>query len=157
VRDERFRKNSDYLLKHLLVLIFVNFNTWYLICNNFNLNFIFDIVCLIVCVCAFSLHRESPDMILGDEPLISKMVLSHWAPPHNLCRLPCLRPSVEGGDSPFFPSSWQASHYSRVRCNFPPTVIVPERGCGSSPSTTLRRPIASSINIMERSSRDSIE
>jgi hypothetical protein len=36
-------------------------------------------------------------------------------------------------------------------------VIGPERGCGSSPSTTLRRPIASSIDIVERSSRDSIE
>jgi hypothetical protein len=29
-----------------------------------------------VCVCAFSLHRESPDMILGDKPLISEVVLS---------------------------------------------------------------------------------
>jgi hypothetical protein len=29
-----------------------------------------------VCVCAFSLRQESPDMILGDEPLISEMVLS---------------------------------------------------------------------------------
>jgi hypothetical protein len=28
------------------------------------------------CVCVFSLHRESPDMILGDKPLISKVVLS---------------------------------------------------------------------------------
>jgi hypothetical protein len=27
------------------------------------------------CVCAFSLHRESPDMILGDKPLISEVVL----------------------------------------------------------------------------------
>jgi hypothetical protein len=27
-------------------------------------------------VCAFSLHRESPDMILGDEALISEVVLS---------------------------------------------------------------------------------
>jgi hypothetical protein len=26
MRDERFRKNSDYLLKHLLGFIFVNFN-----------------------------------------------------------------------------------------------------------------------------------
>jgi hypothetical protein len=34
------------------------------------LNFIFGIVCLFVCVCAFSLRRESPDMILGDKPLI---------------------------------------------------------------------------------------
>jgi hypothetical protein len=30
-----------------------------------------------MCVCAFSLHRESPDMILGDKPLISEVVLSH--------------------------------------------------------------------------------
>jgi hypothetical protein len=51
----------------------------------------------------------------------------------------------------------QASHYSRVRCSFPLTVIGPERGCGLSPSMTLRRPIASLINIVERSSRDSIE
>jgi hypothetical protein len=34
------------------------------------------IVCLFACVCAFSLRRESPDMILGDKPLISEMVLS---------------------------------------------------------------------------------
>jgi hypothetical protein len=27
-------------------------------------------------VCAFSLHRESPDMILGEKPLISEVVLS---------------------------------------------------------------------------------
>jgi hypothetical protein len=67
VRDERFRKNSDYLLKHLLGFIFVNFNIWHLICNNFNLNFMYDTVCLYVCVCAFSLRRESPDMILGDK------------------------------------------------------------------------------------------
>jgi hypothetical protein len=56
---------------------YVNPNTWHLICNNFNLNFIFGIVCLCVCVCAFSLHRESPDMILGDKSLISEVVLSH--------------------------------------------------------------------------------
>jgi hypothetical protein len=30
-----------------------------------------------VCVCAFSLHRESPDMILGDKPFIFEVVLSH--------------------------------------------------------------------------------
>jgi hypothetical protein len=41
------------------------------------LNFIFGLVCLFVCVCAFSLRRESPDMILGDKPLISEVVLSH--------------------------------------------------------------------------------
>jgi hypothetical protein len=57
-------------------LSFVNPNTWHSICNNFNLNFIFGIECLFVCVCAFSLRRESPDMILGDKPLISEVVLS---------------------------------------------------------------------------------
>jgi hypothetical protein len=44
------------------------------------LNFIFGIVCLFVCVCAFSLRRESPDMILGDKPLIFEVVLSHPGP-----------------------------------------------------------------------------
>jgi hypothetical protein len=29
-----------------------------------------------VCVCAFSLRRESPDMILGDKLLIFEVVLS---------------------------------------------------------------------------------
>jgi hypothetical protein len=28
------------------------------------------------CVCVFSLHRESPDMILENKPLISDVVLS---------------------------------------------------------------------------------
>jgi hypothetical protein len=32
------------------VLSFLNPNTWHLICNNFNLNFIFGIVCLCVCL-----------------------------------------------------------------------------------------------------------
>jgi hypothetical protein len=41
------------------------------------LNFIFDIVCLFECVCAFSLRRESPDMILGDKPFTFEVVLSH--------------------------------------------------------------------------------
>jgi hypothetical protein len=77
MRDECFRKNSDYLSKHLLGLSFVNSNTWHLIYNNFNLNFIYGIVCLYVCVCAFSLHWESTDMILRDKPLISEVVLSH--------------------------------------------------------------------------------
>jgi hypothetical protein len=44
------------------------------------LNFIFGIVCLFVCVCAFSLRRESPDMILGDKPLIFEVVLSQFFP-----------------------------------------------------------------------------
>jgi hypothetical protein len=46
------------------------------------LNFIFSIVCLFVCVCAFSLRRESPDMILGDKPLIFEVVLSHARAPN---------------------------------------------------------------------------
>jgi hypothetical protein len=31
---------------------------------------------LFCCVCTFSLRQESPDMILGDEPLILIVVLS---------------------------------------------------------------------------------
>jgi hypothetical protein len=31
-------------------------------------------------VCAFSLRQESPDMILGDKPLISEVVLSQLVP-----------------------------------------------------------------------------
>jgi hypothetical protein len=46
----------------------------------FNLNFIYGIVCLYVCVCAFLLRRESPNMILGDKPLISEVVLSQLVP-----------------------------------------------------------------------------
>jgi hypothetical protein len=69
--------------------------------------------------------------------------------------IPRLWPRVEE-DSPFL-SPWQASHCSRVRCSFPPMVIGLERACSSSPSTTLRRSIAFSIIIVERSSRDSIE
>jgi hypothetical protein len=87
VRDERFHKNSDYLLKHLWTSSFVNYNTWHLICNNLNLNFIYGIVCLYVCVYAFSFHRESPNMIWGDKPLIFEVVMSqspdgfHPSPP----------------------------------------------------------------------------
>jgi hypothetical protein len=33
-----------------------------------------------VCVCAFLLRREFPDMILGDKPLISEVVLSQLVP-----------------------------------------------------------------------------
>jgi hypothetical protein len=73
-----------------------------------------------------------------------------WAPPRGL---PRLRPRVEE-DSPFFWSPWQASHCSRVRYSFPPIVIGLEGACGSSPSTTLRRPIVSSIDIVERSSTE---
>jgi hypothetical protein len=61
-------------------LSFVNPNTWHLICNNFNLNFIFGTVCLCVCVCAFSFRRESLDMILGDKLLIPEVVLSQLVP-----------------------------------------------------------------------------
>jgi hypothetical protein len=49
------------------------------------LNFIFGIVCLFVCVCAFSLRRESPDMILGDKPLIFEVVLSQCPDDSNQC------------------------------------------------------------------------
>jgi hypothetical protein len=38
---------------------------------------------LCVCVCAFSFHRESPDMILGDKPLISEVVLSQFLSQHS--------------------------------------------------------------------------
>jgi hypothetical protein len=61
-----------------------------------------------------------------------------WAPPRDLCRLPRLRPPVEGGDSPFFPSPWQASHCSRVRCSFLPTVIGLERGCPNCSKSSPR-------------------
>jgi hypothetical protein len=63
---------------------FVNSNILHLIYNNFNLNFIYGIVCLYVCVCAFSLHRESSDMFLGDKSLIYEVVLSQWEPPTSL-------------------------------------------------------------------------
>jgi hypothetical protein len=44
------------------------------------LNFIFGIVCLFVCVCAFSLRRESPDMILGDKtPSFLRWFCYTWA------------------------------------------------------------------------------
>jgi hypothetical protein len=59
--------------------------------------------------------------------------------------------------SPLLLSPWRESHCSRVRRSFPPVVMGPDRGCGSSVSMTLRRPIASSIVIVERSSSDSIE
>jgi hypothetical protein len=81
VRDERFHKNSDYLWSIFWTSSFINFNTWHLIYNNFKLNFIYYIICLYACVCTFSLHQESPDMILEDQPLISKVVLSHC--PHS--------------------------------------------------------------------------
>jgi hypothetical protein len=59
-----------------------------------------------VCVCAFSLHRESPDMIFGDKPLISDVVLSHSC----RCR-PCRRRS---------PSRWCHCHQSGVTGWIPP-------------------------------------
>jgi hypothetical protein len=61
VGDERFRKNSD---------------TCHLICNNFNLNFIFGIVCLCVCLCIVALSRilrydlEKQTSYLCDSPLL---------------------------------------------------------------------------------------
>jgi hypothetical protein len=76
VRDERFHKTLIIFWSIFWASSFIKSNTWHLICNNFNLNFIYVIVCLYVCACAFSLHRESPDMISGDKPLISEVVLS---------------------------------------------------------------------------------
>jgi hypothetical protein len=37
-----------------------------------------------VCVCAFSLRQESPDMILGDKPLIFEVVLSQLEDPRSV-------------------------------------------------------------------------
>ncbi len=62
-----------YLLKNILLLILVIFK---LKCNNLILNEIMVLNASYVCLHAFSLHRESPDMILGDKPLISEVVLS---------------------------------------------------------------------------------
>jgi hypothetical protein len=59
VRDECFRKNSAYLWSTFWVLSCVNSNTWHLICNNFNLNFIYGTVCLYVCVFAHSRFVEN--------------------------------------------------------------------------------------------------
>ena len=72
-------------------------------------------------------------------------------------RLAALAATSRGRGLPLFPAPRRASDYSRVRWSFPPMEIPPEGGCGSSLSTTLRRPIASSIDMVERSSRDSIE
>jgi hypothetical protein len=80
VRDCREKWTLPHKLWLSFESSFINSNTWYLICNNFNLNFIYDIVCLYVCVHAFSLHWESSDIILRDKPLISEVVMSHLAP-----------------------------------------------------------------------------
>jgi hypothetical protein len=47
-----------------------------IIYNNFYLELHIWYCMLMCCVYAFSLRRESPDMILGDEPLIYEVVLS---------------------------------------------------------------------------------
>jgi hypothetical protein len=56
---------------------------------------------MFICVCAFSLHRESSDLILGDKPLSFEVVLSHvamwklqlnWQPcrrPHSISSTHC--------------------------------------------------------------------
>jgi hypothetical protein len=49
---------------------FVNSNTWHLICNNYLITWISWYCILTYCVCVFSLHWESLDMILGDKPLL---------------------------------------------------------------------------------------
>jgi hypothetical protein len=70
---------------------------------------------LMCCVCAFSLHRKSLDMILGDEPLIFEVVLSHnlvkcCVPPRchpcALCPHASIDPLLQGN---FFPTM-AASH-----------------------------------------------
>jgi hypothetical protein len=94
------------------VLSFVNPNTWQLICNNFNLNFIFGTVCLFVCVCAFSLRRESPDMILGDKPLISEVVLSEKSPPVDGKLLGLPNPYHRHVIGTFNTYSWGSTHRS---------------------------------------------
>jgi hypothetical protein len=86
------------------------------------------------------LHVHHPQHVLAPRP-------RRLHAPCAACRVCRL---VSRRTPPFFLSPWQASHCSRVRCSFPPIVIGPEGACGSSPSTTLRRPIAFSIIIMER-------
>ncbi|PVH38564.1 hypothetical protein PAHAL_5G289800 [Panicum hallii] len=77
--------------------------------------------------------------------------------PGALRGLPRLRPSVVEEDSPFFPSPRQTSHCFRAKWSLPPMVTESEESCGSSASMTLRRPIASSIDIVERCTRDLTE
>jgi hypothetical protein len=78
--------NIFYLLKHLMLLILVIFKL-----KGNNLIFI-EIMVLnasYVCLYAFLLHQESPDLILEDGPLISEVVLSqlsNWI--SALCYLP---------------------------------------------------------------------
>jgi hypothetical protein len=74
-----FRKTLFYLLKCSFGFKSLYHNTWYTNCNNYFITWI-SRYCMLTCfICAFSLHQESHDMILGDEPLISKVVLSQWA------------------------------------------------------------------------------
>jgi hypothetical protein len=53
-------QNSNYLWSIFWASSFVNSNTWHLICNSFNLNFIYGIVCLYVCVFVHSHFIENP-------------------------------------------------------------------------------------------------
>jgi hypothetical protein len=62
-----------YLLKDLLLLILVIFK---LKCNNLIFNEIMVLDASYVCLHAFLLHRESPDLDPGRWTLISEMVLS---------------------------------------------------------------------------------
>jgi hypothetical protein len=48
MRDERFCKTLCYPLKESFGFMFCKPNTWHLICNNFNMNFIYGIVCFYV-------------------------------------------------------------------------------------------------------------
>jgi hypothetical protein len=87
---------------------FVNSNTCYLICNNFNLNFIYGIVYLYVCVCRFSLRWESSDMILGDKPLIFAVVLLHWI------RMKMVKQLIKGSTGAWLTLSFTSWWYGRT-------------------------------------------
>jgi hypothetical protein len=85
VRDECFRKNSDYLWSTFWVLSCVNSNTWHLICNNFNLNFIYGTVCLYVCVFTHSRFVENlPIWSWETNPLFLRWFCHKYGPPKQM-------------------------------------------------------------------------
>jgi hypothetical protein len=73
-----------------------------------------------VCVCAFSLRRESPDIILGDKPLISEAVLSHLLFLISSPNVPSMATKLRrhmvksSTDSPSL--NWMLSNSARSRC-----------------------------------------
>jgi hypothetical protein len=54
----------------------------------------------------------APPWVPLQPPCLTRPRTSAWAPLCALRGLPCLRLPIEEEDSPFFPSPWQASHYS---------------------------------------------